>query len=158
MIEQEKVMRGLYACSEDYGVPDICGRMNCPYKDHPVECVHLLARDAYNLLSKMEPRVLTLEEVKSDHDRIIFMECDESKTWNYVQNHGSDFFHSGIALEWVKFLTVGGSDYLFRLAKDYGKSWRCWSSKPSEQILKETPWGVWRAMIFNDFAETSEKV
>lgn len=144
MIEREKVMYGLYACSEDYGVPDICGLMNCPYKDHPVECVHLLARDAYNLLSKMEPRVLTLEEVQSDHEHVYWIECGDSITQHYGQYRGRCWCHQKEIGPWEQFDCIEPSDqYLRRRADKYGKEWRCWSSKPTEQARQDTPWGEW---------------
>ena len=51
MPDREKVMRGLWACGNDCGVPNICEICECPYGGNCPACVHLLARDAFELLA-----------------------------------------------------------------------------------------------------------
>ena len=46
-IDFDKVVGGLSSCTiENDGVPDICHRTDCPYKDSSPFCAHELARDA----------------------------------------------------------------------------------------------------------------
>lgn len=98
-------------------------------------------KDALSLLKEQEPQVLTLEDVRSDHDRVLWIECDDSKTQNVGQYRGQICWHDGHIGKWERFEVMGfASDYLYRDTEKYGKTWRCWNARPTEEQMRDTKW------------------
>lgn len=126
--KREKVIRGLECCISS-NIPEDC--LECPYgreRNYRTECIRPLMRDALVLLKEQEPRVMTAEEVR---------ECDD---WMWVE------YQSGYC-GWQK-PTVDGydeegilwDDATFDLHDAYGDCWRCWTSRPSPEQMRDTPW------------------
>ena len=100
-----------------------------------------ICADALDLLKAQEPRVLTLDEVRRDHDRVLWIECDDSKTQSIGQYRGQVCWHDRHIGKWERFTTIGfANDYLHRETEKYGKTWRCWNARPTEDQMRETPW------------------
>lgn len=98
-------------------------------------------KDALTLLKDQEPRVMTLGEVCRDHDRVLWIECDDSKTQSIGQYRGQVCWHDRHFGKWERFATIGfANDYLHRETEKYGKTWRCWNARPTEEQMRETPW------------------
>ena len=55
---REKVIQGLTICGSDYGVPDICSVMECPYRNLKPVCNHVLASDALSVVRVFVPKKL----------------------------------------------------------------------------------------------------
>ena len=139
MADREKAIRGLESCSQQRGGPELCEQ--CPYYNERFPCTNTLLLDALVLLREQEPRVMTLDEVRRDHDRVLWIECDESKTQSVGQYRGQVCWHDGHIGKWERFVVIGfASDYLHRKTEKYGKTWRCWNARPSEQQMRDTPW------------------
>lgn len=96
--------------------------------------------EGYNLFKAQEPRVMTLEEVKAMERYTICAVEQRSKV-----------LHTTFNAEYRGTLTIGGRDYLdFGLYADvspfrrseggYGKTWRCWTSRPTDKQREATPW------------------
>lgn len=99
------------------------------------------AREIIDLLTVQEPRVLTLGDVRRDHDRVLWIECDDSKTQSIGQYRGQVCWHDRHIGKWERFATIGfANDYLHRETEKYGKTWRCWTSCPTPEQMRETPW------------------
>ena len=93
------------------------------------------------LIRETEPRVLTLEDVRRDHDRVLWIECDDSKTQSIGQYRGQVCWHDRHIGKWERFTIIGfANDYLHRETKKYGKTWRCWTSRPTDEQRMEVPW------------------
>ena len=89
---------------------------------------------AVKALKEQEPRVLTLEEVRDEYE-VVWMETKYllSPTVCLVDNGESN-------VDWLYF--AFGSDNSYGVAgRLYGKNWRCWSAKPTEEQREATPWG-----------------
>lgn len=138
MTELEKEIRGFESC---VGYDHLMLCSTCPYHADASKCVTTLMRDALALLKAQIPRVMTLDEVREDHDRVVWIECDASKTMNIGQYRGQIWWHEKCATKWERFVTMSfANDYLHRRADKYGKEWRCWTSRPSPEQMRDTPW------------------
>lgn len=110
MIDREKVIQWLEACSTG------CEE-GCPYEYDglvsKVECKADLMRDALELLKGQEPRVLTWEEA-------------EKAEVCWLEQRGYEPYATDDADTWNP--------------EVYGKVYRCWSLKPTDEQRKEIKW------------------
>ena len=89
------------------------------------------AREAAELLKAQEPRVMTLKEIVS-------AEC----VWIEYATSGNII----IALPWDIELTddtynfIGMPNCFVEFRSLYGKEWRCWTARPTDEQRRETPW------------------
>lgn len=109
------------------------GELQMPRDD----CKGIMAyiEDGAKLMKAQEPRVLTLEEVPK-YDGAFLIE----------------YRHEVWPMQWTLFrleLTMAyrfiRADYElgFSLAKDlYGRTWRCWTSRPTNEQREAAPWGT----------------
>lgn len=107
-------------------VPDAC--RDCAYDaGHPYnECVELLLKDALSLLKAQEPRVMTLEEVKTiPYDADIWIETEY-----YVGK--ITIFAATINTKGLRGVMVYGSHKTYDY-EAYNKLWRCWTSRPTDE-------------------------
>ena len=128
--EREKVQHGLECCYNNN-----CGA--CPYSAI-IKCQHKLHSDALALLREQEPRVMTLEEVKQ-HDN------KNNCVWFELPNNIiaavfviQDRTQTGIISPYVN-----SEPLIFHLYwnnTNYGKTWRCWTAKPTDEQRKAVKW------------------
>lgn len=128
MAEISKVIQGLELCAYDpdpgQALKEIRSCPECPY--YRAGCSPQLIRDALVLLKEQEPRVMTLEEVMRSHDWIWYQWKNTHCGWTTAVNC------DGKWIEWEDSTT----DQLCK----YGEKWRCWTSRPSEQQMRDTKW------------------
>lgn len=136
MTDREKIIKGLECCSQMTG--EACRK--CPYSS---ECVageatyqtgtaHL-ASDALALLKEQEPRLLTLDEVCGGGECWIegingacgYADCE------YDFDNDSGIYDVEIYRTHRK--TIASS-------KGFGKAWRGWSVKPTDEQRKAVKW------------------
>jgi len=132
MPDREKVIKGLECCntrSEEAGCE--C----CPYFSGllSVRCVFELQRDALELLKAQEPRVMTLEEVKAFDWDYCYLEEERLPGKEYRSVCG-DYALTCITWPCVTSMRIQHGD------ESYGKKWRCWSAKPTEEQRKAVSW------------------
>ncbi len=130
--KREKVIRGLERFIDDF--KPFCGNRNDWQRVY----------DALALLKAQEPRVMTLEEIKSLPDETdVWLEESEcivvavtiskqGENWGIVKENTTFFY----GIEGNSY--NDGGDYE---DADYGKYWRCWTSRPTPEQRKEVPWG-----------------
>lgn len=138
MDDREKVIEGLERC-DLYGY---CADKQCPYYEN-VLCHELLRSDALSLLKAQEPRVLTLEEVKGMKYLTVCAIEQRSKVIKIIKNTFNAEYGGIITLGTENFLDFGlyGNTNRFRRTEaGYGKTWRCWTSRPSDSERENTPW------------------
>ena len=88
--------------------------------------------DALALLKAQEPRVLTLDEVRYEYE-VVWLET------KYLQPTVCLFYNGESNVDWLYF--VFGLDDSFGVSVHlYGKNWRCWSAKPTEEQREAVPW------------------
>lgn len=125
MPDLEKVITALQHC-----IDKPC-HTNCPYfsSDDPTQAYCLFNRimpDALALLKEQEARVMTREEVIRSQDWIWYEWKNTHCGWTIAVNCDEKW------IEWEDSTT----DPLCK----YGKIWRCWTSRPSEQQMRDTKW------------------
>ena len=123
MIDRESVIRQLtqHIARADYIETDLMDCVSVP-----------MLRDALALLREQEPRVLTLEEVRDEYE-VVWLETKYLQpTVCLVDNGESD-------ADWICF--AFGVDDSYPMSWHLcGKSWRCWSAKPSDEQREAVPW------------------
>ena len=83
-------------------------------------------RAAIALLKEQEPRVMTLEEVIHSKDWVWYQWKNTHYGWAIAVNC------DGKWIEWEDSTT----DQLCK----YGEKWRCWTSRPTPDQMRETKW------------------
>ena len=137
--EYEKVLHGLDSCGSYDGIPNICEVTECPYRGD-VSCAHELAHDARlligELLKAQEPRVMTWEEAQTNVNEGPFIIIE------VLDSTGTEIDY-GVLVGDVYEMSEGSiltvSD--FGMLKDeYGKHFRMWTSRPTDEQREATPW------------------
>lgn len=125
MVELEKILYALICRATD--APSTCAE--CSYYVPKYSCCNLrqIMQDALDLLKEQVPRVMTIEEVTHSEDWL----------WYEIRN-----MYQG----WVKMKDCDGEwitweDYSIDRPCFYGVQWRCWTSRPSAELMASTPWG-----------------
>lgn len=134
MSDSEKVIKGLRQHC-DGSMFDRCGE--CSYyeiDDKPFECRDALLKDAFALLRVQEPRVLTYEETDA-----IAHQTEETAI--YLERKSDKSLYAAIAGD-----TQGRVPNISWLGEkrnylsEYGKTWRCWSSRPTDEQREAVQW------------------
>ena len=85
-------------------------------------------------LSKaLEPRVLTLEEVRNNCPDCVYVETKTGWLECVIQDHVESDKYDG-------FFVYGINEYFMESWDIYGKWWRCWSAKPTDAERKAVAW------------------
>ena len=93
------------------------------------------AREILGALRRCEPRVLTVEEIRSGAVEVAWIEdADKAEVipgiWFRLSNEGED--------EAVDIHIQDG--FVGARLEVYGKLWRCWSARPTEEQRKAVAW------------------
>lgn len=140
MPDREKVIKGLEAHATASG----CMK-NCPYwRIETLNCSQELAADALALLEAQQPRVLTLEEVRSKQTKAIPV-WKETKSKNRALYGGWVLAYEvqtgqGITGDCLGMAEPSGRMVWYKLS-DYGKTWRVWSARPTDAQREVVKWG-----------------
>lgn len=97
-------------------------------------------QDAIALLKAQEPRVMTLKEPERDwQNRILFIEKAGELT--PCKNIGfEDKMMFGKMTRIMRFVLMGQSNSIGYRMEKYGKTWRCWTSRPTDVQREVTQW------------------
>lgn len=137
MNDQEKVIKGLECCGKG-------NRIECANCDYLCEdnCYKTLCDDAIALLKAQEPRVMNADEVAKLTTNIcewLWIEEAQRVTWN---------LHCMRAFVYSKHPDTGGfyimadahHDVVKLEGDEYGKTWRIWTSLPTNTQREAEPW------------------
>lgn len=132
---REKVINGLECCTRG----NMCIK-KCPY-DELADCVRPLMKDALTLLKAQEPRVITLAELWHMEHKPVYLQRKNSRLY---------MVEPAIVLkaERCYIPSLGDSYILMRENKihdkywacGYNVTWRCWTSRPTDEQREATPW------------------
>lgn len=129
MNEREKVIKGLEYHLKELTVGKTC--YECPYcGDNP--CETQLIANAISLLKEQEPRVLTLDEVRYEYE-VVWLET------KYLSPTVCLFDNVESNVDWLYFV-FGSDDSYGESVHLYGKNWRCWSARPTDEQRKAVKW------------------
>lgn len=145
MADLEKVIKGLECCkqSSQYEYVDSCDARGCPYLNIG-DCIETLCKDALELLKEQMPRVMTADDIAliKTGDVLVLEQRNPNAIVNAIlvqsiSHDGYDDEHIIEVLQVVTAYTVGeanlGCDY-------YNKTWRCWTSRPTDEQRKAVKW------------------
>ncbi len=129
-IERECVFRN--ACGE-------CNRFcaECDLLQDGTE-LHEMYTDVIALLKAQEPRVMTLEEVINSNDPIYIEQTEHDGKWCVVLKRSVEGYYKGPFDKVTLFMGVDG--YLPFITSEYNKTWRCWTSRPTDEQREAIPW------------------
>ena len=106
----------------------------CPYNDlFGLDCVRQLYADVQELLKAQEPRVMTLEDVKAFDWDYCYLEEERLPGKEYRAVCG-DYALTCITWPCVTSMRIQYGD------ESYGRKWRCWSAKPTDEQRKAVKW------------------
>lgn len=136
MPDREKVIKGL---EELYGFL-FREYANIPAEESKIYYERTCAiHDAIALLKEQEPRVMTLSEIEQSEECIVWFEDDQfnkNTPYNYAVVDGIDQKNGWI---WLRTVNNTGSQQR-RDYENYGKRWRCWTKRPTEDQRKAVKW------------------
>jgi len=140
--EREKVIRGLEACVHNQHLMQC---ESCPYHTDKARCLTTLMRDALDLLREQEARVMDEDEVfVTELSTVLYLERRRARettrivpailtdhdTWSYGQLSSyryAEFVYEGKLIDHRDLAT-------------YGVTWRCWTSRPTPEQMRDTKW------------------
>lgn len=135
MPDLEKVIKGLECCSKGAVtpyIPTIRECADCPYNQPEIPCTRLLAEEALALLKAREPRVMTLEKMREGE--VYWFDCPGNFILRPVICNMYDRGDSS----YLNFVWQYGN-FSWKNS-EYGRTWRCWTSRPDQETREETPW------------------
>ena len=138
MLDREKVIRGLEACNrQSYNGSDC---QNCPYYDDEDTAelafgicnIQDMFDDALAILKEQEPRVMD-DALLLEYDGAVWLENkrDTGTILSICKSADDRQFRFFSKNEW---------ENVAYLRENYGKTWRCWTSRPTEEQRKAVPW------------------
>ena len=127
MVDREKVIKGLELLAH------WPAGLIFPDKE---KWINPCCKMAVAMLKEQEARVLTLDEAAADQE-----------VWTEAKLRGTERIPLFISILWLtddakdfELELIGTSRRAFMLAKEYGKTWRCWSSKPTDEQREAVKW------------------
>lgn len=128
--KREKVIRGLELCAYDpdpgQELKEVRSCPECPY--YRAGCSPQLIRDALALLREQEARVMMKEEIVLCTDWVWCEYTSGYQGWYRAEEYDTDY---GL-FRW--------EDTTTDIIDDYGFRWRAWTSRPSPEQMRDTPW------------------
>lgn len=98
--------------------------------------------DAIALLKAQEPKVMTLEEVqKTPYTTPIYCEWREGEVHTALIRPTQKMRVKGYVEMYTDDEDIGLLNYEMHIMDSYGKTWRCWTSRPTDEQREATPWG-----------------
>ena len=100
--------------------------------EHEEEEVRDLAHTALLMLEEQEPRVMTFEEIKDNIGVPVWVEYADDENWNGygVPTAGNE----------VYIMIFGVNAHCMHNAPSDNVKWRCWTSRPTPEQMRDTPW------------------
>ena len=135
MPDRKKVIKGFELCLKTIEEPDC--RKECLYyeacqKYEGRVIFQPLMRDALALLKEQEPRVMTLGEIFT---------AQKTDTWYEIRNE--ETIHPLMLVETENSIKNQCAYFwpgTVAPIKGYGKTWRCWTARPTDERRKAVKW------------------
>lgn len=100
-----------------------------------------LAIDTLDLLKEQKPRVMQFSEIMEIYN------TDPYHVWPYntppylyIQEHPHVRDSSESWAAWREIRDIIEGELFGHTAQSYGKTWRCWTTRPDEKVRAETAW------------------
>ena len=100
-----------------------------------------VAEDALALLKAQEPRVITLEEILYMLKKPFWKECKSGNKALYTGWALAYDIKTGVGITGTRLgMAEPSGRVVWYKLDDYGKTWRCWTSEPTEAEREAIPW------------------
>ena len=99
-----------------------------------------IAENVLALLKEQEPRIMTLEEVKGMKRLMI---CAVEQRSKVIKNAFNAEYGGIVTLgdkNFLDFGLYGDTNRYRRTEAGYGKTWRCWTSRPTDEQREAAKW------------------
>lgn len=107
-----------------------------------VEMPVKLIEHVIKLLKEMEPRVMTVEELCRARGKPAWLEPRNSRGRPYTGWVLIYDVQDGMGITGTRVgVTEPGHVTIWPAVELYGSKWRCWTSEPTEEQRRATPWG-----------------
>lgn len=137
---REDVIKGLECCMSGQPEGLGCDRVPCPYNDIE-DCEGALHYDALALLKAQKPRVMTLEEIRSALKMPLWKETKRAHKDLYTGWVLAYDIQKGLGITGTRLgMSEPSGRVVWYSLDDYGKTWRCWTSCPSEEQRESVKW------------------
>ena len=130
MTELEKVLYALKCGATDS--PSTCD--GCSYYNAEWCCCNIkhIMKDALALLKAQMPRVMTLDELYACNEGdCLYYQCEGVFDGNVLYIRSEVGFYVDLRAAIHRFTCDPSL---------YGSLWRCWTSRPSPELMASTPW------------------
>ena len=128
MTKLEKVIYSLERCA--CKLSDAC--VDCAYHESAPACWQSFKQDALALLKEREPRVIDISEIYT---------AKKLDVW--FEDKGDNIVHPLMLIETEmtnKSQTAFFYPMMVRPIKAYGKTWRCWTARPTDEQRQAVKW------------------
>jgi len=129
-VSKERIIESLEYCRKNQKCNDC---ENCEYGGRSFQICERLVDDVLGLLKEQEARVMTLDEVKAFDWDCCYLEEERLPGKQYKMICG-DYALTCITWPCIASIRIQRGD------DSYGKKWRCWSAKPSDEQRKTVKW------------------
>lgn len=132
-----RVIKGLECCMSGQPEGLGCDRVPCPYNDIE-DCEGALHYDALALLKAQEPHVMTIDDMRDlRYGDFAIIEQMPGIIIPAIVADNIELNNNLTVLQVVTPLSNGrlNADYEY-----YGKTWRCWTSRPSTEQRESVKW------------------
>jgi len=113
--------------------------------DKMCNAINTYCSDALALLKEQEPRVMTFEEVCNlKYDDVVYYQgINTNSVESAIILHGKKMVPE-VNTRVIQFRHAGGTGGWNGInnadLNGYGKKWRCWTSRPTDEQRKAVPW------------------
>lgn len=134
MTKLEKVIKALECCTKPIVIRCEERCEDCPYKTESddLDCVEQTQKDALELLKEQEPRVIDISEIYTAKKLDVWLEDKSENTVHPLMLIETEMTN--------KSQTAFFYPMLVRPIKAYGKTWRCWNTRPIDEQRKAVKW------------------
>ena len=135
--DRKELIEALRCITEEHPVyTSECKAKGCKYAG--TDCVLAIPEDAVKYLESLEPRVLSLKEIRDYSDVDINIASDKQPLYIEYYTPHHDW------LNWVTPNVLKQLLFSYREVENYGKKtkmgWRCWTFCPSDEERKAAKW------------------
>ena len=139
-MDVKRVINGLECCNKYPNEYGDCMGGDCPYGPR-IECHKELIRDALTLLKAQEPRVMTWDEVRATLKAPVWKETKSRHNALYQGWVLAYDIQTGQGITGTRLgMAEPSGRVVWYKAEDYGKTWRLWTTEPTDERRETTPW------------------
>ena len=139
----EKVEKGLEICTESTEYGDC---ITCPYHEdyYPNACRYVNKKDALALIRQQQARIAELEAAQTA--RLMTLEEVHEMSWDYcyleeevIKDKVLQMYCGAYRVKCITWPSIASCVLTFGDGA-YGKRWRCWTQRPTDEQRKAAKW------------------